>query len=120
MKANKDIVKEFINATNSKDWSKVLDLTHTDFIRHSSSFPYEIITNFALIDFHKQELTTFPDLEEKIVLIIEEGELVAARIDFSGTQLGYLGNLPPTGKKLTACFNCFFRVTFTLASYAKQ
>lgn len=110
MKANKQIVNEFIEATNSKNWNRVLDLTHSDFIRHSSSFPHEIISNSALVDFHKQELESFPDIYEKIILIIEEGELVAARIHFSGTQYGKLGEYPPTGKKLDACFNCFFRL----------
>ncbi|HMR81502.1 MAG TPA: ester cyclase [Niabella sp.] len=110
MKTNKEIISEFIEATNSKNWERVLELTHLDFIRHSSSFPYEIISNAALIDFHKQELETFPDMRENILLIIEEEELVAARIHFSGTQYGKLGDYPPTGKKLDACFNCFFRV----------
>ncbi len=110
MKTNKEIVPEFSEATNSRSWDKVLALTHLDFIRHSSSFPYEIISNAALIDFQKQELETFPDIHESILLIIEEGELVAARIHFSGTQYGKLGDYPSTGKKLDACFNCFFRV----------
>ncbi len=110
MKANKEIVNEFIEATNLRDWDRVLELTHSDFIRHSSSFPHEIISNSALIEFHKRELDTFPDLREETLIIIEEGELVAARIHFSGTQYGKLGDYPPTGKKLDAYFNCFFRV----------
>jgi steroid delta-isomerase-like uncharacterized protein len=111
MKNNKEIVAEFINATNQKDWNKVLRLVHKDFIRHSSSAPKEIRTNIGLVKFHQAELETFPDLQETIIFAIEEGELVAARINFSGTQLGYLINFPPTGKRLTADYNCFFRVT---------
>lgn len=110
MKTNKDIVTEFIKATNEKDWNKVSNLVHSDFVRHSSSLPNEIKTNIALVTFHKAELDTFPDLSEKIIFVIEEGELVAARIHFSGTQLGQLGWFPSTGKKLEADFNCFFRV----------
>jgi steroid delta-isomerase-like uncharacterized protein len=110
LKTNKDIVAEFVKATNEKDWDKVLNLVHSDFIRHSSSIPNEIKTNIALVNFHKAELDTFPDLSEKIIFVIEEGELVAARIHFSGTQLGQLGHFPPTGKKLVADFNCFFRI----------
>ncbi len=111
MKSNKEIVAEFINATNQKDWDSVLTLVHKDFIRHSSSEPKEIKTNVGLVKFHQTELDTFPDLQETIIFAIEEGELVAARINFSGTQLGKLINFAPTGKKLTADFNCFFRVT---------
>ncbi len=110
MPSNKEIVRELIKATNDQNWDRVLTLTHPDFVRHSSSVPYKIASNSALVDFHKQELETFPDLIEQILLIIEEGELVAARIHFLGTQLGKLGDYPPSGKKLDACFNCFFRV----------
>jgi steroid delta-isomerase-like uncharacterized protein len=111
MKSNKEIVLEFIDATNKKDWSKVLTLVHNDFVRNSSSEPKKIKTNNGLIKFHQAELETFPDLQETVIFAIEEGDLVAARINFSGTQLGQLVNFPPTGKKLTADFNCFFRVT---------
>ncbi len=111
MKSNKEIVAEFIKATNQKDWDSVLTLVHNDFIRHSSSEPKEIKTNIGLGKFHQTELETFPDLEETIIFAIQEGDLVAARINFSGTQLGPLINFAPTGKKLTAAFNCFFRLT---------
>lgn len=110
MKSNKEIVAEFINATNQKDWDRVLTLVHNDFIRHSSSEPKEVKTNTGLVKFHQAELDTFPDLQETIIFAIEEGDLVAARINFSGTQLGQLINFAPTGKRLTADFNCFFRV----------
>ncbi|MCZ7609651.1 MAG: ester cyclase [Ignavibacterium sp.] len=111
MKSNKEIIAEFINATNQKDWARVLTLVHNDFIRHSSSEPKEIKTNVGLVKFHQTELDTFPDLQETIIFAIEEGDLVAARINFFGTQLGKLINFAPTGKRLTADFNCFFRVT---------
>jgi predicted ester cyclase len=89
MKSKKDIVLEFISASNKKDWDKVLTLVHSDFIRHSSSEPKEIKTNIELVKFHQAELETFPDLQETVIFAIEEGELVAARINFSGTQLGH-------------------------------
>lgn len=109
-KTNKEIVIQFIYATNQRDWEKVLALVHNDFVRHSSSEPKKIRTNAGLVDFHRAELEIFPDLQETIIFVIEEGELVAARIEFSGTQLGQLLNFAPTGKRLIACFNCFFRV----------
>lgn len=102
MKSNKEIVSDFINATNQKDWDKVLTLVDNDFVRHSSSEPKEIKTNIELVKFHQAELETFPDLQETIIFAIEEGDFVAARINFSGTQLGQLINFPPTGKKLIA------------------
>lgn len=90
----KIIVEEFIKATNSHNWKKVLSLTHSNFIRHSSSIPHEIHGNHSLVEFHKNELKTFPDLDEKIEFLIEENDLVAARIKFTGTQKGKLGKFP--------------------------
>ena len=43
-------------------------------------------------------------------MLIEEGEMVAARIHFKGTQLGPLGPFPASGKRLSADFNCIFRI----------
>jgi steroid delta-isomerase-like uncharacterized protein len=110
MQNNKEILLEFISATNQKDWDKVLTLVHDDFVRHSSSEPKEVKTNVGLVKFHQAELETFPDLKETVIFAIEEAEMLAARINFSGTQLGQLLNFPPTGKKLNADFNCFFRI----------
>ncbi|MCG6146611.1 MULTISPECIES: ester cyclase [Leptospira] len=106
----KIIVEEFIKATNSRNWKKVLSLTHSNFIRHSSSIPNEIHGNHSLVEFHKNELKTFPDLDEKIEFLIEENDLVAARIKFTGTQKGKLGKLAPSNKILSASFNCFFKI----------
>ncbi|MEO6001183.1 MAG: ester cyclase [Chitinophagaceae bacterium] len=111
MKSNKEIVRDFINATNQKDWNKLLTLVHKDFIRNSSSEPKQIKTNIGLVHFHQAELESFPDLQETILFAIEERDLVAARINFSGTQLGQFINFAPTGKKIKTDFNCFFRVT---------
>jgi len=110
LKTNKEVVVAFINAINVKDWDKVLCLVYKDFVRYSSSTPHKIKSNIGIVNFHKQELEIFPDIHESILLIIEEKDLVAARIRFSGTQLGNLGRYPPTGKRLTADYNCFFRV----------
>lgn len=108
--SNKKIVEDFIRATNEKNWEIVLSLVQPDFIRHSSSTPKEVYTDQGLVAFHKAELETFPDLQERILFSIEEGDMVAARINFSGTQLGHLGTFHPTGKKMTADYNCFFRI----------
>jgi len=41
----------------------------------------------------------FPDLEEKIVHIIAEGDLVVTHFESSGTLTGSLNGIEPTGKK---------------------
>lgn len=110
-KSNKDIVKEFIQATNNRDWDKLDDLVSMDFIRHSSSDSAIIDSRDKLKQFHQRELVTFPDIKETILLLIQEGDYVAARLNFQGTQSGDMGPFPATGKKLNADFNCIFKLT---------
>jgi predicted ester cyclase len=43
----------------------------------------------------------FPDLEWRVDLLLEEGDLVAARWTASGTHSGAWADLPPTGKHMT-------------------
>lgn len=110
-KSNKDIIKEFIQATNNRDWDKLDDLVSMDFIRHSSSDSAIIDSRDKLKQFHQRELVTFPDIKETILLLIQEGDYVAARLNFQGTQSGDMGPFPATGKKLNADFNCIFKLT---------
>lgn len=111
IKSNKDIVIEFVQATNERDWDKFQILVSADFIRHSSSSSVAIDSRDKLRQFHQQELLTFPDVKETILLLIQEGDYVAARLNFQGTQSGDMGPFPATGRKLNADFNCIFKLT---------
>lgn len=108
--SNKDLVKSFVEATNRRDWSALDALVAVDFVRHSSSGPPGVDSLEKLKQFHQAELETFPDLRETVLLLVEEGEYVAARINFHGTQVGKLGPFPPSNRTLNADFNCIFRV----------
>lgn len=110
-KSNKQIVTEFIQATNNRDWNKFEDLVSVDFVRHSSSDSVIIDSREKLKEFHQRELLTFPDIKETILLLIQEGDYVAARLNFQGTQAGAMGPFPATGNKLNADFNCIFKLT---------
>lgn len=110
-KSNKQIVTEFIQATNNRDWDKFEDLVSVDFVRHSSSDSVIIDSREKLKEFHQRELLTFPDIKETILLLIQEGDYVAARLNFQGTQAGAMGPFPATGNKLNADFNCIFKLT---------
>ncbi len=45
--------------------------------------------------------TAFPDLHSTIEDLLAEGEKVAVRFTFAGTQQGELMGIPPTGKQVT-------------------
>lgn len=46
-------------------------------------------------------MKSFPDMQIKILELIADGDLVMARCEATGTQLGELNGIPPTGKKGT-------------------
>jgi predicted ester cyclase len=56
-------------------------------------------------------LAQFPDLHFTIEAIIEEGDIVAARLLGEGTNLGPIGRMPPTGKRFSSRSRHWFRVT---------
>lgn len=51
----------------------------------------------------------FPDLEMKIEALIQERNLVAARLEFSGTHEGSWRGASPTGREVTMALMMFFR-----------
>jgi steroid delta-isomerase-like uncharacterized protein len=110
MESNKEIIRVFVQATNNKQWELLDELVAEDFTRHSGTGQPSIKSLDQLKAFHQAELLTFPDISETILQLIEENEFVAARMNFKGTQSGYLGPYPPTGKVLNANFICIFRI----------
>jgi predicted ester cyclase len=53
--------------------------------------------------------TAFPDLIFSVHQVIAEGDTVAARVSFTGTQLGKFGELEPTGRRVEVSEMMFFR-----------
>ncbi|HEX3722579.1 MAG TPA: ester cyclase [Nitrolancea sp.] len=62
----------------------------------------------------KQQLATFvsgfPDLHFTVNLMLAEGDLVAGRATYSGTQTGDLMGIPPTGKRFETTVMSIFRL----------
>ena len=63
-----------------------------------------------LKEFLLSELETFPDAFESIEDIFAEGDRVAVRQRFEGTQQGWMGAYPPSGKRLTANYIAIYRI----------
>jgi predicted ester cyclase len=60
--------------------------------------------------FLRGELETFPDAHESLEDLVAEGDRVAARHRFRGTQRGALGPYPPSGRRLEATYLAIYRV----------
>lgn len=109
--ANKSLIRSFIEAVNAQDWQRLLELLASDFKRHSAAAGEPSVNSARdLVTFLKAEFITFPDAFETLLDIVAEGDKVAARHGFRGTQLGPMGRFPPTGKVLEATYLAIYRV----------
>lgn len=108
---NKTIVRAFVEAVNAQDWHRMDALVAPGFIRHShAAGPPAVRSRDALKAFLQQEVETFPDANETLEDLVAEGDRVAARHRFRGTQQGAMGPYPPTGKVMTAAYLAIYRV----------
>jgi steroid delta-isomerase-like uncharacterized protein len=107
----KQTVQAFVHAINSQDWTRLDSLVATDFVRHSiAAGSPPVRSRSDLVTFLRREFETFPDAQETILDILAEGEKVAVRHNFYGTQRGAMGSYLPTGKSMNAEYIAIYRV----------
>lgn len=108
---NKSLVRAFVEAINAKDWQRVLGLLASDFRRHSTAAGQPGVKSARdLVAFLQAEFVTFPDASETLLDLVAEGDKVAARHQFRGTQLGAMGSFPPSGRLLEATYMAIYRI----------
>ena len=111
LQENKLLVSAFVDAINAQDWSRVLALVASDFARHSTAAGEPGVRSAEdFVAFLKAEFATFPDATETLLDLVAEGNKVAARHQFHGTQLGPMGLFPPSGKVLNASYIAIYRI----------
>ncbi len=99
----KQTVQAFVDAINSQDWARLDLLVAPDFVRHSIAAAESPVRSRAdLVDFLRREYETFPDAQETILDIFAEGEKVAVRHQFRGTQDGAMGSYLPSCKTMNS------------------
>jgi steroid delta-isomerase-like uncharacterized protein len=106
---NKHLVREFVCAINARDWDGLERTIATDFVRHSSAAP-SVGSREELKEYLRRECEVFPDARESIEDILAEGDKVACRHRFRGTQVGAMGAFPASGRVLTADYLAIYRV----------
>jgi steroid delta-isomerase-like uncharacterized protein len=105
-----EVVVTFVDAVNRQDWPMVEALVAPTFVRHSDAGG-DIDGRDELVAFLQGEYTTFPDAHEELESVIADGNLVAARHVFTGTQDGPLRHHPGTGRRIRARYLAMYRVT---------
>ena len=102
---NVDTVKEMVAAINDRDFAALDDLMAADVVRHSAATPDVVVTNLEEFKaFLKADFSACPDAKQEIDLIFGEGDFVAVRGTYVGTQTGAMGPFPPSGNSLRLPF----------------
>jgi steroid delta-isomerase-like uncharacterized protein len=107
----KRTIQALVDAINCQDWARLDALVAPDFVRHSIAAGEPAVRSRAdLVGVLRREYETFPDAQEAILDIFAEGEKVAVRHHFRGTQHGAMGSYLPTGKAMRAEYITIYRV----------
>jgi steroid delta-isomerase-like uncharacterized protein len=99
LQGNKDVVQRIIDLFNEGKREQLKELYTEDFGNHDPSAP-QVTTRDALIQTFAAWWTGFPDAHTTIDDMIAEGDQVAKRFTFRGTQTGEFQGIPPTGKSI--------------------
>jgi len=115
LEANKDLVRRFVEATNAADWDGLVPLVADDVQRHSAATTGEPVrSRDAFVALQKAFLVSFPDQNVTVNEMIAEGDIVAIRATYSGTNTGPIpgpaGETPATGKRVESPFMGMLRI----------
>lgn len=106
---NREAIKKFVEVINSKKLDILHEFVHDSFRRNSCSAG-RVNSLDELIDFLNGEFSVFPDAHEEILDMVSEGNKIAVRHKFTGTQLGKMGHYPPTGKTMNAEYMAIYAI----------
>jgi len=108
---NKEVVKRFIEISNDANWEQLADVVAANFRRHSAATAGKPVRSLKeFIALQQGFMTTFPDQHVRLDQMIAEGDHVAIRATYTGTQSGPMGDFPASGKKVDGPFIAFFRI----------
>lgn len=111
LETNKNLVRQFTEISNAAEWDRLGEIIAPDLRRHSAATagpPVRSLEEFIALQ--KSFLETFPDQRVNLDAVIAEGDYVAVRATYTGTQTGPMGELPATGKPVDGPFIAFFRI----------
>ena len=99
---NKATTRRFFKVVfNQGNLAVVDEIKSSNYVFHDPGLPEPVRGPEGFKDYLMMFRTAFPDLSSTIEDLIVEGEKVAVRFTFAGTQQGDLFGIPPTGKQAT-------------------
>ncbi|MBD1852982.1 ester cyclase [Cyanobacteria bacterium FACHB-502] len=108
---SKRLVRDFVDVINRQDWGALDHVVSPDFVRHSAAAGLQrVASRDDLKRFLQAEYVTFPDAHESRMDLVAEGDRVAARHRFTGTQHGSMGPYPPSNRSMTSDYIAIYRI----------
>ena len=101
--ANKQTVRRIVaEGVNRANLEVFREAVAEDYVRHSqaSTGMEEIRGADTFLQFLEWNYTAFPDWHEEIEVILAENDLVAYVTTGTGTHVGPMGEVPPTGRQV--------------------
>ena len=110
-KRNAKVVRRMVEDINQRDFNALNELVAPNVQRHCAATPgVEVHSLEQFKAFLRQDLVAVPDSRQEIQQLIADGDTVAVRVLYSGTQTGPMGPFPPSGRKLAIPFLGFLRL----------
>jgi C-1 hydroxylase len=106
---NKAVVRAFVEAWNTRSFDRFNDLMADD-AQLTVSGATISCNPAATRAIAEQWTTAFPDLRFDLLDLIAEGGKVAARMPYTGTHLGQINDLAPTGRTVHVGEIVFFQI----------
>ncbi len=108
---SKRLVHDFVDAINRQEWAALDRIVSPTFVRHSvAAGSQRVESRDDLKRFLQAEYITFPDAYESLIDLFAEGDRVAARHRFTGTQRGAMGPYPPSNRSMQSDYIAIYRV----------
>ena len=99
LEANKELVRRYYEELwNKWDLSVYDEICTPNAVFHATLG--KVDGKAAFESFFKAFRRAFPDLDNKITLLVAEGDHVSARLQYTGTHKGPLAGIPPSGNRM--------------------
>ena len=108
---NVKIVQTMIELVNARDLDALGTVVAEDVVRHSDATPGVTVSSLDEFKaFLTADFASIPDSVQEIEAIFGDGDMVAVRARYGGTQSGPMGPFPPSGKTVRLTFMAMLRI----------
>jgi len=96
---NTATLRRMYDLINARDIDAFGDCLADDFVEHEE-LPGGDPTRNGVKDFFRMQIAAFPDLAMTVQDVIDGGDTVVARVQFTGTHQGEFMGMPATGRRV--------------------